>query len=112
MPSSCDPRAGKAIADAAAAVIPGGVNSSTRYIGAPYAFVAADGAYLTDADGRRYLDYHAAFGAILLGHNAPVVNDAIRGALERRRPDRHRRHRGRGAPGASGSSRSSRRPSR
>jgi len=72
---------GLAIAEAAARVIPGGVNSSTRYIGDPYAFVAADGAYLTDADGRRYLDYHAAFGAILLGHNAPVVNDAIRGAL-------------------------------
>ncbi|MDG4821409.1 aspartate aminotransferase family protein [Asanoa sp. WMMD1127] len=80
-PSSQDSPRGKAIADAAAAVIPGGVNSSTRYIGTPYAFVAADGAYLTDADGRRYLDYHAAFGAILLGHNAPVVNDAIRGAL-------------------------------
>jgi glutamate-1-semialdehyde 2,1-aminomutase len=63
-------------------VIPGGVNSSTRYIGEPYAFVAADGAYVTDADGRRYLDYHAAFGAILLGHNAPVVNDAVRAAMD------------------------------
>jgi glutamate-1-semialdehyde-2,1-aminomutase len=81
-PSYPDSPRGKAIADAAAAVIPGGVNSSTRYVGAPYAFVAADGAYLTDADGRRYLDYHAAFGAILLGHNAPVVNDAIRAALD------------------------------
>ena len=80
--SAPDSPRGRAIADAAAAVIPGGVNSSTRYIGAPYAFVAADGAYLTDADGRRYLDYHAAFGAILLGHNAPVVNDAIRAALD------------------------------
>jgi glutamate-1-semialdehyde-2,1-aminomutase len=72
---------GLAIAESAARVIPGGVNSSTRYIGAPYAFVDADGAYVTDADGRRYLDYHAAFGAILLGHNAPAVNDAIRAAL-------------------------------
>jgi glutamate-1-semialdehyde 2,1-aminomutase len=63
-------------------VIPGGVNSSTRYIGEPYAFVAADGAYVTDADGRRYLDYHAAFGAILLGHNAPVVNQAVRAAMD------------------------------
>ncbi|GIF46826.1 glutamate-1-semialdehyde 2,1-aminomutase [Asanoa ferruginea] len=81
-PSSTDSPRGLAIAEAAAAVIPGGVNSSTRFIGAPYSFVAADGAYLTDADGRRYLDYHAAFGAILLGHNAPVVNDAIRAALD------------------------------
>ncbi len=73
---------GQAIAAAAARVIPGGVNSSTRYIGEPYAFVAADGAYVTDADGRRYLVYHAAFGAILLGHNAPVVNDAVRAAMD------------------------------
>ena len=80
MPSSAYPR-GQAIADAAARVIPGGVNSSTRYIGAPYAFVDAAGAHVTDADGRRYLDYHAAFGAILLGHNAPAVNDAVRAAL-------------------------------
>ncbi|WP_433046673.1 aspartate aminotransferase family protein [Dactylosporangium sp. CS-033363] len=72
---------GQAIAERAARVIPGGVNSSTRYIGEPYAFAAADGAYVTDADGRRYLDYHAAFGAILLGHNHPVVNDAVRNAL-------------------------------
>ncbi|MEU7870480.1 aspartate aminotransferase family protein [Dactylosporangium sp. NPDC049140] len=57
------------------------MNSSTRYIGEPYAFAAAEGAYVTDADGRRYLDYHAAFGAILLGHNHPVVNDAVRAAL-------------------------------
>jgi glutamate-1-semialdehyde 2,1-aminomutase len=84
MPTPESPRSprGQAIAAAAARVIPGGVNSSTRYIGEPYAFVAADGAYVTDADGRRYLDYHAAFGAILLGHNSPVVNDAIRAATE------------------------------
>jgi glutamate-1-semialdehyde 2,1-aminomutase len=80
MPSSAHPR-GQAIADAAARVIPGGVNSSTRYIGAPYSFASADGQYVTDADGNRYLDYHAAFGAILLGHNAPAVNDAVRAAL-------------------------------
>ncbi|HYQ68654.1 aspartate aminotransferase family protein [Actinophytocola sp.] len=80
MPSSAHPR-GQAIADAAARVIPGGVNSSTRYIGAPYAFTAADGAHVVDADGNRYLDYHAAFGAILLGHNEPVVNDAVRATL-------------------------------
>ncbi|MET0135405.1 MAG: aspartate aminotransferase family protein [Kibdelosporangium sp.] len=80
MATTQSPR-GLAIAESAARVIPGGVNSSTRYIGAPYAFVEAAGAYVTDADGRRYLDYHAAFGAILLGHNAGPVNDAIRDAL-------------------------------
>ncbi len=67
--------------DSARRVIPGGVNSETRYIGAPYAFVEASGAHLVDADGSRYLDYHAAFGAILLGHNAPEVNEAVARAL-------------------------------
>jgi glutamate-1-semialdehyde 2,1-aminomutase len=75
-PTTDSPR-GKALADAAAAVLPGGVNSATRYIGEPYAFTAADGPWVTDLDGRRYLDYHAAFGAILLGHNSPIVNDAV-----------------------------------
>jgi glutamate-1-semialdehyde 2,1-aminomutase len=74
---------GRRLAEAAARVLPGGVNSATRYIGAPYAFAAGDGAYLTDLDGRRYLDYHAAFGAILLGHNAPVVDDAVRDVVGR-----------------------------
>lgn len=77
---------GAVLAQAAAQVIPGGVNSATRYIGEPYGFADADGAWITDLDGRRYLDYHAAFGAILLGHNHPVVNDAVaavvRGGLD------------------------------
>ncbi|MFI0425048.1 aspartate aminotransferase family protein [Spongiactinospora sp. 9N601] len=76
---------GRSLHDSARAVIPGGVNSATRYMGAPYAFTAAEGAYVTDADGGRYLDYHAAFGAVLLGHNAPVVNEAVARAL--RGPD-------------------------
>lgn len=62
-------------------VIPGGVNSATRRIGHPGMFTHADGAHVTDSDGRRYLDYHAAFGAVLLGHNHPRVNDAVRHAL-------------------------------
>lgn len=66
---------------AARAVIPGGVNSATRLVGRPHALTAASGAYVTDADGRRYLDYHAAFGAILLGHAAPEVDDAVRAAI-------------------------------
>ena len=72
---------GRALAEAAAKVIPGGVNSATRYIGEPYAFTSAQGAYLTDLDGNSYLDYHAAFGAILLGHNAEPINRAMGAAL-------------------------------
>lgn len=72
---------GWALHQAASEVIPGGVNSATRYIGHPYAFGAADGAYVTDLDGRSYLDYHAAFGAILLGHNSPIVDEPVRQAV-------------------------------
>ena len=61
----------------ARAVIPGGVNSGTRANGAPLSLADTEGAYVTDADGRRYLDFHAAFGAILLGHRHPVVDDAV-----------------------------------
>lgn len=61
----------------ARAVIPGGVNSGTRANGAPLSLADAEGAYVTDADGKRYLDFHAAFGAILLGHRHPVVDDAV-----------------------------------
>lgn len=69
------------IAKQAAAIIPGGVNSATRAIGAPWAFSSAKGATITDADGRSYTDYHAAFGAILLGHTDERVNSAITEAI-------------------------------
>lgn len=74
-------RSGAELLAAAQAVIPGGVNSATRLVGVPHAITAASGAHVTDADGRRYLDYHAAFGAILLGHAAPEVDDAVRAAI-------------------------------
>jgi glutamate-1-semialdehyde 2,1-aminomutase len=70
--------ASRAIFDAACGVIPGGVNSATRAVGAPYAFTRAQGARMWDADGREYLDYHAAFGAILLGHCDPRVDGPVR----------------------------------
>ena len=65
----------------AMAVTPGGVNSGTRALADPKVWARADGAYLYDADGRRYLDYHAAFGPIILGHNHPAVNDAVARAM-------------------------------
>ena len=68
---------GEELALAAARVIPGGVNSTTRAIGAPYGFARGEGAHLTDVDGHTYLDYHAAFGAMILGHRAPVVEEAV-----------------------------------
>ncbi|MGH3378988.1 MAG: aspartate aminotransferase family protein [Actinoallomurus sp.] len=76
-----DSSTGAKLLRAAREVIPGGVNSATRLVGAPYALTGASGAHVTDADGRRYLDYHAAFGAILLGHSAPEVDEAVRQAV-------------------------------
>lgn len=71
--------AGKEFAARASAVIPGGVNSGTRAIGAPWSLTRGEGAYVTDLDGNRLLDFHSAFGAILLGHNAPEVESAVHG---------------------------------
>jgi glutamate-1-semialdehyde 2,1-aminomutase len=64
-------------------VIPGGVNSGNRALPWPMAFVRAEGAYLTDADGKQYVDYHAAFGPLILGHNHPRVNAAVAEAMGR-----------------------------
>jgi glutamate-1-semialdehyde 2,1-aminomutase len=71
------------LAERAARVIPGGVNSGNRRMPWPLAVVRAEGATFTDADGTTYLDYHAAFGPIILGHNHPRVNDAVRAVLDR-----------------------------
>lgn len=62
--------------------IPGGVNSPVRAFksvsGTPVFIDKASGAYLYDADGRRYIDYIASWGPLILGHAyAPVVK-AIR----------------------------------
>nr|WP_241747951.1 glutamate-1-semialdehyde 2,1-aminomutase [Microbacterium aquimaris] len=61
--------------------IPGGVNSATRSIGSPTGFRTAKGSRLVDFDGREYVDYHAAFGAILLGHSDDRVNEAVTRSL-------------------------------
>jgi len=65
----------------ASRVIPGGVNSpvrSWRAVGGHPLFVArGDGPYVYDADGRRYVDFVASWGPLVLGHAAPVVVEAI-----------------------------------
>lgn len=66
----------------AQAVIPGGVNSINRLLPWPFVPHQAVGAYVTDVDGNQYLDYHAAFGPIILGHNDPAVNAAVQQAME------------------------------
>lgn len=58
----------------AAEVIPGGVNTCRRRSRPALCVHRGEGAYFEDQDGKRYIDYHAAYGAILLGHSyAPVV---------------------------------------
>ena len=60
-------------------VIPGGVNSGQRRVPGLEELVitATSGATFTDATGRTYTDYHAAFGPPLLGHNDPDVDAAV-----------------------------------
>lgn len=64
-----------------AAYIPGGVSSTNRIIDPAISFATGQGAYLWDIDGRRYIDYHAAFAPHFLGHNFAPVNDAVMEAL-------------------------------
>lgn len=66
----------QALNDRALQVIPGGVSSSMRGI-EPRAFVRAEGAYIWDADGNRYVDFHGAFGPIILGHADPHLAEKV-----------------------------------
>ncbi|HBO16107.1 MAG TPA: aspartate aminotransferase family protein, partial [Porticoccaceae bacterium] len=67
--------------------IPGGVNSPVRAFravgGTPVFFQSAKGAYMFDADGKRYIDYVLSWGPMLLGHGHETVLQAIRDQLER-----------------------------
>jgi glutamate-1-semialdehyde 2,1-aminomutase len=71
---------------AAKRVIPGGVNSTVRAFkgvgGTPVFVRSALGAYLTDIDGHRYLDYVLSWGPMIAGHAHPAVVEAIRRAAE------------------------------
>ena len=64
--------------------LPGGVDSPVRAFravgGEPPFVVRAEGAYLYDADGNRYLDYFGSWGPMILGHAAPQVVQAIQRA--------------------------------
>jgi glutamate-1-semialdehyde 2,1-aminomutase len=67
--------------------IVGGVNSPSRSYkavggGAPVAMERAEGAYLYDVDGNRYIDYLAAYGPVIAGHAHPHITEAIKRAAE------------------------------
>jgi glutamate-1-semialdehyde 2,1-aminomutase len=65
-------------------VIPGGVSSPVRAFnavgGTPFFVERAEGAYLTDTEGNRYLDYVQSWGASILGHADPAIVDAVQRA--------------------------------
>jgi len=67
--------------------IPGGVNSPVRAFrsvgGSPRFFVSGHGAYLTDVDGHRYIDYVGSWGPLILGHACPEVVTAVQAAAAR-----------------------------
>jgi len=74
-----------ALFDRAKALIPGGVNSPVRAFrsvgGGPIFMQSAEGAWLTDVDGNRYVDFINSWGPMILGHAPAVVLDAVREAL-------------------------------
>ena len=67
-------------------VMPGGVNSPVRAFRAvnmaPRFIARADGAYEYDEDGRKYIDYVCSWGPMILGHNHPVIREAVEKAVK------------------------------
>lgn len=75
----------RALFEQALRYIPGGVNSPVRAFravgGTPRFMARAEGAFLFDEDGNRYIDLINSWGPMILGHNHPEVVAAIEGAL-------------------------------
>lgn len=66
--------------------IPGGVNSPVRAFkgvgGDPVFFASAKGAYLTDVEGKKYIDYIGSWGPMIAGHAHPEIIEAVQKACE------------------------------
>ncbi len=73
--------------DRAGVVTPGGVNSPVRAFravgGTPRFMVSGAGPYLTDADGREYVDLVCSWGPMILGHSHPEVIASVQAAVAR-----------------------------
>jgi glutamate-1-semialdehyde 2,1-aminomutase len=77
----------QALQERAERLFPGGVNSPVRAFravggGAPF-LESAEGAWLTDADGNRFIDYFGSWGPMILGHAFPPVVEAIERAARK-----------------------------
>ena len=74
-----------ALIERAEHLFPGGVNSPVRAFRSvgrpPLVLERGDGAYVWDADGRRYIDYIGGWGPAILGHAHPMVSEAIAKAI-------------------------------
>jgi len=77
----------KALMQRAKQFIPGGVNSPVRAFkgvgGTPIFFTSGQGAYLTDADDNRYIDYVGSWGPMILGHAQQAVVDAVKAQADK-----------------------------
>jgi glutamate-1-semialdehyde 2,1-aminomutase len=83
-PYPYDAPSSQALLTRATAVTPGGVNSPVRAFravgGTPRFMASATGPYLTDVDGREYVDLVCSWGPMILGHAHPDVLAAVQGA--------------------------------
>lgn len=75
--------ASRAYRERASAVLPRGVSSTPRATQRPVPLMLAraEGAHVTDIDGRTYVDYAMGYGPLILGHSPKVVIDAVRDAM-------------------------------
>ncbi len=81
---STDTQSNAGLFERAQKVIPGGVNSPVRAFravgGTPRFIARAEGAYMIDAEGKRYIDYIGSWGPMILGHGHPAVLEAVQKA--------------------------------
>ena len=79
--SMSDTTKSKILFERAKRSIPGGVNSPVRAFrgvgGTPLFMERAEGAYIRDVDGNKYIDYVGSWGPFILGHSHPAVTEAI-----------------------------------
>ena len=76
----------KTLFERAKKILPGGVNSPVRAF-EPYPFFVecAQGSKMYDADGKAYVDYCMAYGALLLGHANPEILEAVKTSYQKAR---------------------------
>ena len=78
-----DPSRSAALLDRASLVVPGGVHSGRRRTVPPFCVRRAYDQYVEDLDGRRYIDYRAGAGAVILGHADRSVDQRVAAAIKR-----------------------------